>query len=182
MVKLVNSMTGDHPARTVLVLANNPDATGLVRARELGVETAVVDHRLFHGDRLAFEAALHQTLKDAQPDILCLAGFMRILSADFIDQWSGRMINIHPSLLPKYRGLGTHSRALEAGDETHGCTVHEVTAQLDDGPVLGQARLSVQAGETPENLAARVLKLEHQLYPAVLRRFAGGDKTPVLLP
>jgi phosphoribosylglycinamide formyltransferase-1 len=111
-----------------------------------------------------------------------LAGFMRILTPAFVDRWAGRMLNIHPSLLPKYRGLRTHARALEAGDAEAGCTVHEVTAALDDGPILGQARVPIRPGDTPDTLAARVLEQEHRLYPMVLRRFAGGDRTPVRLP
>jgi phosphoribosylglycinamide formyltransferase-1 len=119
---------------------------------------------------------------DADPDILCLAGFMRVLTARFVDKWTGRMLNIHPSLLPKHRGLNTHARALEAGDTEHGCTVHEVTAALDDGPILGQARLAIGPDDTAEKLAARVLELEHRIYPAVLRRFAAGDRTLLRIP
>ncbi len=182
MVALARDMIGDHLARPVLVVANDADAGGLERAAEMGIETAVVDHRPFKGDRAAFEAALQARILQAKPDILCLAGFMRILTAGFTDQWAGRMLNIHPSLLPKYRGLHTHARAIEAGDTEAGCTVHEVTADLDDGPILGQARVPILPGDTPDDLAARVLKMEHQLYPAVLRRFAAGDKTPVILP
>ncbi|WP_353472198.1 phosphoribosylglycinamide formyltransferase [Salipiger sp. H15] len=182
MVTLAESMTGDHPARPVLVLSNNADAGGLRKAEAMGIPTAVVDHRPFKGDRPGFEAALQAELDKAQPDILCLAGFMRVLTAGFVEPWKGRMLNIHPSLLPKYRGLHTHARALEAGDAEHGCTVHEVTPELDDGPLLGQARVPVLAGDTPDSLAARVLEMEHRLYPAVLRRFAAGDRTPVLLP
>ncbi|MAY31277.1 MAG: phosphoribosylglycinamide formyltransferase [Rhodovulum sp.] len=182
MVTLVQSMTGDHPARPVLVLANNPDAGGLQKAADLGVDTAVVDHRPFGKDRAAFEAALMEQLSAANPDIICLAGFMRILTPEFTRAWQGRMLNIHPSLLPKYKGLHTHARAIEAGDAEHGCSVHEVTAELDDGPILGQARAPVLAGDTPDELAARVLPMEHKLYPAVLRRFAEGDRTPVYLP
>ncbi len=181
MVKLVESMTGAHPARPVFVVSNDPDAGGLAKARKLGVPTAVVDHRTFGEDRAAFEADLHKVLSHANPDILCLAGFMRVLGADFVGQWEGRMLNIHPSLLPKYKGLHTHARALEAGDAEHGCTVHEVTAALDDGPVLGQARIAIEAGDTAQSLAARLLPLEHRLYPAVLRRFAAGDRRPVYL-
>ncbi|MEC3860506.1 phosphoribosylglycinamide formyltransferase [Mesobacterium sp. TK19101] len=182
MVKLVESMTGDHPARPVLVLANSADAGGLDRARALGVEADFVDHRPFKGDRAAFEDALHARIQHARPDILCLAGFMRVLTAGFVEHWQGRMLNIHPSLLPKYRGLHTHARALDAGDSEHGCTVHEVTPALDDGPILGQARVPVLPGDTPETLAARVLVQEHRLYPLVLERFSRGDRTPVLLP
>ncbi len=182
MVALVRSMTGDHPARPVLVVSNRPDAEGLARARDLGVATAVVDHRPYGADRAAFEAGLTQVLADARPDILCCAGFMRILTPGFTGRWGGRMLNIHPSLLPKYRGLDTHARALAAGDTQAGCTVHEVTAELDGGPILGQARVPVKPEDTPETLAARVLKAEHVLYPAVLRRFAEGDRTPLYLP
>jgi len=181
MVALVDSMTGDHPARPCLVLSNDPQAGGLVRAAERGIATAAVEHRPFKGDRAAFEAELMKPLLEAEPDILCLAGFMRVLTAGFVAQWQGRMLNIHPSLLPKYRGLHTHARALEAGDAEHGCTVHEVTPELDDGPILGQARVPILPGDTPEALAARVLVQEHRLYPAVLRRFAAGERTPVLL-
>ena len=182
MVRLVESMGGDHPARPVLVLSNDPAASGLDRARALGVATAAVDHRAFGRDRAAFEAALMQPLVQARPDIVCLAGFMRVLTPDFVARFAGRMLNIHPSLLPKYPGLHTHQRALEAGDAEAGCTVHEVTADLDAGPILGQARVPVLPGDTADSLAARVLAMEHRLYPAVLRRFALGDRTPVLLP
>lgn len=182
MVTLVDSMTGDHPARPVLVLSNNADADGLRKAAERGVPTAVVDHRPFGGDRAAFEEALQEALAPHEPDILCLAGFMRVLTAGFVTPWEGRMLNIHPSLLPKYRGLNTHARAIEAGDTEAGCTVHEVTPELDDGPILGQARVPILPGESAEALAARVLEMEHRLYPAVLRRFAAGDRTRVDLP
>jgi phosphoribosylglycinamide formyltransferase-1 len=182
MVRLVESMGPDHPAEPVLVLSNLPEAGGLARAAALGVPTAVVDHRPFRGDRAAFEAALRDRLVAARPDILCLAGFMRILTPGFTRAWSGRMLNIHPSLLPKYPGLDTHARAIAAGDAEAGCTVHEVTEDLDAGPILGQARVPVLHGDTPETLAARVLVEEHRLYPAVLRRFAAGDRTPVFLP
>ena len=183
MVRLVEDMArDDHPARPVLVLANDAGAAGLARAAGFGIPVAAVDHRPFRGDRAAFEAALRVHLDAAAPDIVCLAGFMRILTGDFIACYQRRMLNIHPSLLPKYRGLDTHARALAAGDAAHGCTVHEVTADLDDGPILGQARMPVEPGDTPETLQARVLAMEHRLYPAVLRRFAGGDRTPIWLP
>lgn len=182
MLALVRDMAGDHPARPVLVLSNDPMAGGLAKAAALGVATAAVDHRPFGRDRAAFEAELLKPLLAAEPDILCLAGFMRILTPDFIRRFEGRMLNIHPSLLPKYPGLHTHQRALDAGDAEAGCTVHEVTAELDAGPVLGQARVPVLPGDSADTLAARVLVQEHRLYPAVLRRFAAGDRTPVLLP
>ena len=182
MVALVDSMVGDHPARPCLVLANSADAGGLEKARARGIPTAVVDHRPFAGDREAFQAELARILDAARPDIICLAGFMRVLTASFTTRYAGRMLNIHPSLLPKYRGLNTHARALEAGDKLHGCTVHEVTAELDEGPILGRAEVPVLPGDSAEVLAARVLVQEHCLYPAVLRRFAQGDRTPVTLP
>ncbi|MEI2804828.1 phosphoribosylglycinamide formyltransferase [Albidovulum sp.] len=181
MVALVKSMTGDHPARAVLVLSNDPGAAGLAKARDLGVATAAVDHRPFGADRAGFEAALLVPLLAAAPDILCLAGFMRMLTPDFVDRFRGRMLNIHPSLLPKYPGLHTHARALAAGDAEAGCTVHEVTAELDAGPILGQARVPVLPGDSEATLAARVLAQEHRLYPAVLRRVAAGDRRPVFL-
>jgi phosphoribosylglycinamide formyltransferase 1 len=181
MRALVADMTGDHPARPCVVVSNNEGAGGIAWARGQGIDTLVVDHRPFGEDRAGFEAALTEGLAKHTPDIICLAGFMRKLTGGFTDAWAGRMINIHPSLLPKYRGLHTHARALAAGDAEHGCTVHEVTAELDDGPVLGQARLAIAPEDTPDTLAARVLELEHRLYPAVLRRFAAGDRRPVTL-
>jgi phosphoribosylglycinamide formyltransferase-1 len=182
MVRLLDSMGPDHPARPVLVLSNRADAGGLEKASERGVATTVVDHRPFQGDRPAFEAVLQERLETAGADLLCLAGFMRILTPGFTAGWQGRALNIHPSLLPKYRGLNTHARAIEAGDTQAGCTVHEVTGELDDGPVLGQARVPILPGDTPQALAARVLEQEHRLYPAVLRRYAACDRTPVFLP
>ena len=182
MLALVRDMTGDHPARPVLVASNDPAAAGLGRAAGLGIATAAVDHRPFAGDRAGFEAALVTHIEAATPDILCLAGFMRILTPAFIQRFQGRMLNIHPSLLPKYPGLHTHARALAAGDDEAGCTVHEVTADLDAGPILGQARVPVLQGDTETSLTNRVLGMEHRLYPAVLRRFAVGDRRPVLLP
>jgi phosphoribosylglycinamide formyltransferase-1 len=182
MMSLVDSMVGDHPARACLVLSNDAAAGGLKKAADRGLPTAVVDHRPFKGDRAAFEVELAKPLLDAEPDIVCLAGFMRVLTGGFVSQFQGRMLNIHPSLLPKYKGLHTHARAIEAGDAEHGCTVHEVTAALDDGPILGQARLGIEPDDTPDTLAARVLVWEHKLYPAVLRRYAEGNRSPVLLP
>ncbi len=180
MVELLKSMTGDHPARACVVLSNIPDAGGLAKAEAAGVPTVVVDHKPFGADRAAFEAEMAKALGQYEPDIIALAGFMRVLTAEFVARYQGRMLNIHPSLLPKYRGLHTHARAIEAGDDIAGCTVHEVTADLDDGPILGQARVPVMAGDTPETLAARVLVQEHRLYPAVLRRFAAGDRSPLI--
>ncbi|MBR9649686.1 phosphoribosylglycinamide formyltransferase [Thalassovita aquimarina] len=181
MVKLVESMVGDHPARPVLVGSNDPQAGGLQKAAEMGVPTFAVDHRPFKGDREGFEAELNAKLAEAEPDIICLAGFMRVLTEGFVRRWEGRMLNIHPSLLPKYKGLHTHQRALEAGDKEAGCTVHLVTPALDDGPILGQARVPVLPDDTPDSLAARVLVQEHRLYPAVLERFARGETDPITL-
>ncbi|MBD9528296.1 phosphoribosylglycinamide formyltransferase [Paracoccus sp. PAR01] len=181
MVKLVESMTGDHPARAVIVGSNDPAAGGLAKATAMGVSTFAIDHRNYKGDRAAFEAALLQPLLAAEPDILCLAGFMRILTPAFVQKFEGRMLNIHPSLLPKYPGLHTHQRAIDAGDPEAGASVHLVTPELDAGPILGQARVPVLPGDTADTLAARVLIQEHRLYPEVLRRFALGDQTPILL-
>jgi phosphoribosylglycinamide formyltransferase-1 len=182
MVALLHDMAKDRAAVPVLVASNNPAAQGLDRAAALGVPAEAVDHRAFAGDRAAFEAALLVPLLAARPDIVCLAGFMRVLTPGFVDRFRGRMLNIHPSLLPNYPGLHTHARALAAGDREAGCTVHEVTPVLDDGPILGQARVPVLPGDTEATLGARVLAMEHRLYPAVLRRFARGDHSPVLLP
>lgn len=181
MVALAKDMTGDHPGRARLVISNDPGAGGLLKANALRIPTAVIDHRDFPRDRPAFEAALQDALDDAKIDVICLAGFMRILTPEFTKAWAGRMLNIHPSLLPRYKGLHTHDRALKAGDTEHGCTVHEVTGDLDDGPILGQARMSVQADDTAQTLAERLLPLEHRLYPLVLRRFLADDRTPVML-
>ena len=181
MLALLDSMVGDHPGRAVLVASNDPAAAGLGRAAARGVAVAAVDHRAFGKDRAAFEAALLQPLLAAAPDIICLAGFMRVLTPAFVGRFEGRMLNIHPSLLPKYPGLHTHQRAIDAGDSIAGCTVHEVTPVLDDGPVLGQGVVAVLPGDTPDALAARVLVMEHRLYPAVLRQFAAGQRACVNL-
>jgi phosphoribosylglycinamide formyltransferase-1 len=174
MMSLVDDMVGHHPCRPCLVLSNVPDAGGLAKARARGIATRVIDHKAFANGRSKFEAALHDALLFAGPDLICLAGFMRILSADFTAKWHGRMLNIHPSLLPKYRGLHTHQRAIDARDAYHGCSVHEVTAELDGGPVWGQARVAIAPGDTAQTLAAKVLPLEHRLYPMVLRQFGQG--------
>lgn len=181
MVSLVDDMLRDHPGKPVLVLSNKADAAGLEKAEARGVPTAVVDHRAFRNDRESFEAALSEKLEEVQAEIICLAGFMRVLTPYFVNRWAGKILNIHPSLLPKYPGLDTHARAIEAGDEWAGCSVHIVTEILDGGPILGQARVPILNGDTPERLAERVLPMEHQLYPRVLRAFAAGDKDPVIL-
>ena len=171
MAALVASMTGDHPARPVLVVSNVAGAGGLERARAAGVPTAVVDHR-DHARRKDFDAALTETLRDAGAELICLAGFMRILTPGFVADWRGRVLNIHPSLLPKYPGRDTHARAIAAGDVEHGCTVHVVTADLDAGPVLGQAQVPILSGDTPATLAARLAPVEHALYVRTLARVA----------
>ena len=175
MLSLLADMSGDHPAHPTLVLSNTAKAGGLAKAAIQGVATCVVDHRPFGADRAAFEEALIKEIDASGADIICLAGFMRILTARFITHYQGRMLNIHPSLLPKYKGLHTHERCLQNGDTEHGCSVHQVTVDLDDGPILGQARVPVLPDDTAETLAARVLEQEHILYPKVLRRFAVGD-------
>ncbi|EDZ44319.1 MAG: phosphoribosylglycinamide formyltransferase [Planktotalea sp.] len=171
MVKLLESMEGDHPAEPVLVLANSDSAGGLAKAQALGTQSDFVDHRLYGEDRAAFEDALIAKLDAVNADLICLAGFMRVLTSHFIERYDGLMLNIHPSLLPKYKGLHTHARALEAGDTEAGCTVHEVTAKLDDGPIIEQARVPILSNDTPDKLAARVLIEEHRIYPSALRRF-----------
>lgn len=182
MVALVRAMTGAYPARPVVVLANNPAAGGLARAHALDVPAICVDHRSHGADRRGFEAAMLAALEPFRPDIIALAGFMRVLGAEFLGRFPRQIVNIHPSLLPKYPGLNTHQRALASGDREAGCTVHEVTAELDAGPILGQGRVPVHAGDTAESLAARVLAMEHRLYPAVLGRFATGERRPLYLP
>ena len=181
MAALLDDMADPaHPAVPVLVVSNVPGAGGLSKAAARGVPTAAVDHRA-HAGRAAFEAALNAALAPARPDVLCLAGFMRVLTPAFVDRWAGRILNVHPSLLPLYPGLDTHARALAAGDAEAGCTVHEVTAALDAGPILGQARVPVLPGDDADSLAARVLAAEHRLYPAVLRRFVSGVREPLVL-
>lgn len=179
MVTLAQSMTGDHPARPCVVLSNRPDAGGLAKAEALGIPTVVVDHKDYKGDRAAFDAAVMAALAPYAPDVVALAGFMRILTPEFIAHFAGKMLNIHPSLLPKYKGLHTHQRAIDAGDEAAGCSVHEVTAELDGGPILAQGRVPVVVGDTADALAARVLPVEHKLYPETLRRFVSGDRTRI---
>ncbi len=171
MLALLNSMQADHPGCPALVLSNVATAGGIKTAAAWGVATAVVDHRPFGADRAAFEDIAHDRLMTAQADVICTAGFMRILTPTFIEKWTGRILNIHPSLLPKYKGLNTHARAISAGDTVAGCSVHEMTAELDGGPVLGQTEVPIFAGDDAQDLAARVLVQEHLLYPKVLRHF-----------
>ena len=168
----------DFPATIALVLSNRPDAAGLTCTG--GVPTAAIDHRPFQGDRLAHERAIADTLDAHRIDLVCLAGYMRQLTPFLVQRWAGRMLNIHPSLLPAFPGLHTHARALAAGVKVHGCTVHYVTETLDDGPILAQAAVPVLPGDDEPTLAARVLMQEHALYPTCLRLVAGQTpRTPV---
>lgn len=164
----------DYPAEIVLVVSNLPDALGLHRAREAGIATAIVDHRPFGDDRDAFERALDAKLQAYRIDLVCLAGFMRLLTPPFVRRWRGRLLNIHPALLPQFKGLHTHRRALAAGVERHGATVHFVVPEMDSGPIVAQDSVPVLKGDTEESLAARVLEVEHQLYPQALRLVAEG--------
>lgn len=161
------------PFEIGLVISNRPDAFGLERARRAGIPTETINHRGF-GTREAYDTVLSERLRQEAPDLIALAGFMRILTPGFVEQWRGRLLNIHPSLLPNYRGLHTHERVLEAGDPVHGATVHFVTAELDGGPAILQARVPVRADDDPARLAARVLEQEHHIYPLAARWFAEG--------
>ena len=173
MVALLSAMQGPgHPAEPVLVLSNNIDAPGLTRARAMGVPVTAIDHRPFRGDRAAHDAEVDRALRDAGAELVACAGYLRIMTDRLVESWAGRMLNVHPSLLPLFKGLRTHERALQAGVAIHGCTVHEVVPELDSGRILGQAAVPVLPGDTPERLAARVLAEEHRLYPAVLAAFA----------
>jgi phosphoribosylglycinamide formyltransferase 1 len=162
-----------YPAEIILVISNKPDAPGLSYAKSCGIETLAIPHKSFDS-REAHDAAIGAALDAARAEIVCHAGYMRIMTAGLIDKWAGRMINIHPSLLPAFPGLHTHERALEAGVSEHGCSVHFVTAGVDEGPVIAQARVPVLLGDTPDALSARVLAQEHKLYPAALRLVAEG--------
>ncbi|RMQ96351.1 Phosphoribosylglycinamide formyltransferase [Pseudomonas savastanoi pv. glycinea] len=164
---------GDHPARIRAVISNRADAFGLQRARDAGIDTSVLDHKDYDG-REAFDAALIEVIDTYQPKLVVLAGFMRILTAGFVRHYQGRLLNIHPSLLPLYKGLHTHQRVLEAGDAEHGCTVHFVTEELDGGPLVVQSVISVEPNDTPSTLAQRVHVQEHQIYPLAIRWFAEG--------
>jgi phosphoribosylglycinamide formyltransferase 1 len=164
----------DYPAAIVLIVSNRPDAAGLERARAERISTAVIDHRPFGDDRDAFEHALDAELHRHRVDLICLAGFMRLFTKNFVERWSGRMLNIHPALLPHFKGLHTHRRALAAGVKEHGATVHFVVPEMDAGPIVAQQAVPVLAGDTEESLAARVLAAEHRLYPQALRLVAEG--------
>lgn len=169
-----------YPAEIALVLSNRPDAGGLTIARSAGIRAEAIDHRLFAADRRAHEAAIDDALRSAEIEIVCLAGYMRLLTPLLVNAWQGRMLNIHPSLLPSFPGLHTYARALEAGVKLHGCTVHLVTAEMDAGPILAQAAVPVLEGDTEDDLAERILRQEHAIYPAALAAVAAG--LPVASP
>ena len=174
MVSLIEAAAApDYPAEIALVLSNRPDAGGLARAAAAGIATTAIDHKAYP-DREGFERALDGALVDAGIELVCLAGFMRVLTPWFVERWTGRMLNIHPSLLPAFRGTRTHERALAEGVLLHGCTVHYVVPELDAGPIVAQAAVQVLPGDTPGTLGARVLEQEHVLYPQALRMVAGG--------
>jgi phosphoribosylglycinamide formyltransferase-1 len=164
-----------YPAEIALVVSNRPDAAGLALARDAGVAAVAIDHRPFRGDRAAHEATIDAALRQVGVEIVCLAGYMRLLTPLLVDAWQGRMLNIHPSLLPAFPGLETHARALAVGVKLHGCTVHLVTQAMDEGPILAQAAVPVLPGDTAEALADRVLVQEHLIYPRALRCLAGGE-------
>ena len=164
----------DFPAEIVLVVSNIAGAGGLEKARAAGIETATVESKPFGKDREAFERALNATLLAHNVELVCLAGFLRLLTPWFVKQWDGRMLNIHPALLPSYRGLHTHERALADGVKIHGATVHFVVPEMDAGPIIIQGAVAVRDDDTPDTLAARVLAVEHQIYPNALRLVAGG--------
>jgi phosphoribosylglycinamide formyltransferase 1 len=189
MVALIDAAKADdYPAEIVLVVSNRPDAAGLVLAHQAGIETVIVDHRQFGEDRASFDQALEAQLRRHSINLVCLAGFMRLLTPSFVKEWNGRMLNIHPALLPQFKGLHTHRRALAAGVEQHGATVHFVVPEMDSGPIVAQESVPVLEGDTEETLARRVLEVEHRLYPQALRLVAegraifsaaGGQQTPL---
>lgn len=167
-----------YPVEIAAVISNRPEAPGLARAREAGLIAEAIDHKAF-ASRSDFEAALEARLEAHVVDLVVLAGFMRLMTAPFVQSWAGRMINIHPALLPAFPGLATHERALESGVRLHGCTVHYVTPGMDEGPIIAQAAVPVLPGDTASDLAARVLHAEHRLYPVALARVARGE-APVM--
>ena len=174
MLALLDAMAPGGPAQPVLVASNRPEAEGLARAAARGVAVTALDHRDWGRDREGFERAMTERLEAAGAELVVLAGFMRLLTPWFVARWHNRLLNIHPSLLPLFRGLDTHARALAAGVAVHGCTVHLVREAVDDGPILGQGVVPVLAGDDADSLAARVVRMEHRLYPAALAAFAGG--------
>ncbi len=163
-----------YPAEIMLVLSNRADAAGLQTARSAGIATEVVDHKAFGKDRAAFDDAMQTVLEKHRIEVVCLAGFMRLLSATFVERWRGRMINIHPALLPAFKGLDTHKRALKAGAKVHGATVHFVVPEIDAGPIIAQGAVAVRQDDTEAALAARVLAVEHKIYPLALKLVAEG--------
>ena len=168
-----STRTGESPARIAAVISNRSDAYGLQRAKDAGIATRTLDHKAFEG-REAFDSALIELIDTFNPKLVVLAGFMRILSADFVRHYAGRLLNIHPSLLPKYKGMHTHQRALDAGDSEHGCSVHFVTEELDGGPLVVQAVVPVESDDSAQTLAQRVHTQEHRIYPLAVRWFAEG--------
>jgi phosphoribosylglycinamide formyltransferase 1 len=174
MALIEAAKAADYPAEIAVVLSNVPDATGLARVGAAGIAAEAIDHKPFGQDREAFDRQLDAALEAHRIDIVCLAGFMRVLSPWFVARWNGRLINIHPSLLPAFKGLHTHGRAIAAGVKEHGATVHFVVPELDSGPIIEQASVPVLPGDTPDSLAARVLEVEHRIYPRALRRVAEG--------
>lgn len=167
----------DYPARIAVVVSNVPDAAGLVAAQEAGIATEIVDHRPFGKDREGFERALDETLARHGVELVCLAGFMRLLTPWFVLRWEGRVLNIHPALLPSFKGLDTHARALASGVKIHGATVHFVSPEMDSGPIVMQGAVAVRETDTVETLAARVLAVEHRIYPLAVRLVASGKVT-----
>ncbi len=163
-----------YPAEIVLVASNRPDAGGLQRAAEQGIATAIVDHKTFGKDRESFEQALQHVLEQHRIDIVCLAGFMRLLTPWFVSRWTGRMLNIHPALLPAFKGLDTHRRAIEARADRHGATVHFVVPEMDSGPIIAQGAVPVLPDDSEDALARRVLEIEHRIYPLALKLVAEG--------
>jgi phosphoribosylglycinamide formyltransferase-1 len=168
------ALADDYPAEIALVLSNRPDAAGLATAQTAGLATAVVDHTRFGKDRAAFDSALQRELDANRIDLVCLAGFMRLLTPEFVTAWQGRMLNIHPALLPAFKGLDTHARALAAGVRIHGATVHFVVPEMDAGPIIAQGALALSDDDSEATLAARVLAIEHRIYPLALRLVAQG--------
>ena len=172
MESLIDAMKDpEFGAEPVLVLSDNPDAKALGKARRKSVPTSVVDHRDYRRNRPSFDRKINEVLLEAKVDVVCLAGFMRILGEEFVKNWENRILNIHPSLLPDYRGLDTHRRAILDGRKRAGCTIHLVTVELDAGPILGQTAVPILQGDTPDSLSARVATAEHRLYPTVLKDF-----------
>ena len=172
MVQLIKSMDDNHPAFPSIVISNKPNAAGIKKAQDLGIPTQIINENFEKSNGSDFEAKLKEILNRYEVKIICLAGFMKVLSKDFIEVFKGRILNIHPSLLPKYKGLNTHVRAIAAKDKFSGCSVHLVTAELDGGPILAQRKVTIEKTDTAETLSSKVLKEEHLLYPEVLLNFS----------